>query len=1524
MNSILTRRGRAAWGRCRLMTIVLLGLIAPAGAGQPMHRVAHEAPALDLRGQPPAARGTGATVVHNGFVSHQVNIDTNGMNIVGDAANEPSLAIDPTDPSRIVIVWRQFDTVASDFRQAGWGYSHDGGTTWTAPGIVEPGIYRTDPVIDVDVDGVFYFYSLTSDFTCQTFISTDAGLSWLAPIPAFGGDKAWMAVDRTPSPGRGHLYAAWDDIGCCGDGWFTRSVDGGLTYDQPVPIPLEPIWGVTAVGPRGEVYVAGRLLATAETFAVARSSTARNAGAPLGFDFATAVDLGGAHVFFPNLGPNPRGLLGQVWVATDHSLGPRRGNVYLLCSVDPPDTDAMDLRFARSVDGGLTWSAPIDPRPDGPMGILDLIPWQWFGTLSVAPNGRLDIAWFETLNDASFPFSQLLYSYSLDGGDTWRDAIEVSPEFNHWLGWPNQQFKIGDYFDMISDNAGISIAYSATFNQEQDIYYVRVDAVDCDLNGVLDSTDIAQGATDCNSNGQPDTCDVALGASFDCDANGTPDECETLIVDCNSNGISDLCELLGDITDCNANGVLDECDIQGGTAVDIDTDGVPDSCAPPEDCNSNGTPDALELAGNDCDGDGRLDLCQFPNVDCNSNGAWDACDLIAGTSADCQTNGVPDDCELVGNDCDENGIPDECTLPGNDCDGSGILDGCELAAGSATDCDSNGVPDRCEITDADCNFNGVLDPCDIAAGTSEDCDHDAVPDDCALAAGTASDCNATGIPDACELVGNDCDSNGIPDECALATGDCNVNGLLDACEVAAGSAGDCDGNLLPDECTPPEDDCNTNAIPDLCDIAAGTSADCNANTQPDECDLAQGADRDCDNNGVPDLCELLNSDCNQNLVLDACDITAGTANDCDANLEPDECVIAADPSADCDGNTVLDVCELAGNDCNTNGVLDRCELAAAPGRDCDTNGVLDECDVNLGSAADCDGNLRPDVCDLADGDCNTNAVPDRCELAGNDCNRNALPDDCEPELFVDDCNGNNTPDLCEIVAGTAVDWNLSGVLDECEVAPCAVDRLDPLVASDREGGDFFGGAVAADGDWVVIGAYGEDALGFNAGAVYIYRFDGESWVEEAKLLASDGQAGDEFGFAVDISGDAVLVGAPSADNPQNLSGAAYVFRYTGSGWVEEAKLLDAPAPFNGELGRSVALDGDLAVLGAPGRTGNAPQSGTAVVFRKTQNDWTVEAELKSTGAASSDFFGRSVAVAGDTILVGAFGDDETAPGAGAAYVFRNAGGWSQEAKLRADDGTASDFFGSAVALDGVRALIGARGESASMLAAGAAYVFAHDGAGWVQQQKLVAADAGTYDSFGVAVALHGAEVFIGAQGSDSLGANAGAAYLFRFDGNAWNEYQVLREVAGSTDDQYGFSVGLSSSAAVVGGYFGSFTGIADVVWRFDPDCNANAQRDVCDVTAGLSVDCNVNLIPDDCETLSAGDFNANGAAAEAGDMFGFSQCCSGPGALPVPGGGICPATCLAVFDLDQDGDVDARDYAELQKMTSAGRAGGLP
>jgi hypothetical protein len=172
--------------------------------------------------------------------------------------------------------------------------------------------------------------------------------------------------------------------------------------------------------------------------------------------------------------------------------------------------------------------------------------------------------------------------------------------------------------------------------------------------------------------------------------------------------------------------------------------------------------------------------------------------------------------------------------------------------------------------------------------------------------------------------------------------------------------------------------------------------------------------------------------------------------------------------------------------------------------------VLDECDVNLGSAADCDGNLRPDGCDLADGDCNTNAVPDRCELAGNDCNRNALPDDCEPELFVDDCNGNNTPDLCEIVAGTAVDWNLSGVLDECEVAPARWIGWIRWWRRIAKAAIFSGAPFAADGDWVVIGAYGEDALGFNAGGGLHLSFRWRKLVEEAKLLASDGQAGDEF------------------------------------------------------------------------------------------------------------------------------------------------------------------------------------------------------------------------------------------------------------------------------------------------------------------------------------------------------------------------------------------------------------------------------
>jgi hypothetical protein len=119
----------------------------------------------------------------------QVNVNALGANIPGDAANEPSIAVDPTAPNHMVIGWRQFDTIASNFRQAGWGYSHDGGRTWTFPGVIQPGTFRSDPVLGADAEGTFYYCSLRGDFSVWFFKSSDGGVTWGPQLDAFGGDK---------------------------------------------------------------------------------------------------------------------------------------------------------------------------------------------------------------------------------------------------------------------------------------------------------------------------------------------------------------------------------------------------------------------------------------------------------------------------------------------------------------------------------------------------------------------------------------------------------------------------------------------------------------------------------------------------------------------------------------------------------------------------------------------------------------------------------------------------------------------------------------------------------------------------------------------------------------------------------------------------------------------------------------------------------------------------------------------------------------------------------------------------------------------------------------------------------------------------------------------------------------------------------------------------------------------------------------------------------------------------------------
>lgn len=451
----------------------------------------------------------------------QVNTNAQGLDILGDAGNEPSIAVDPTAPNRIAVGWRQFDSITSSFREAGYALSLDGGRTWS-PRTLDNGVFRTDPVLRYDADGLLLYSSLFvagQTYRIDTLRSTDGGTTFGPPINSFGGDKQWIAVDRSNGIGRGHVYMAWNTAGNnFFPNQFNRSLDGGLTWSAPQTLPSRPVFGQIQVGPDGVVYVAGvPNSSNTPTFYVTRSVNAQDPTQTPTFTPAVIVPMGGNLRL--STGPNPAGLLGPVNFAIDPA---RPGWVYMLCSVDPADADPMDVHIARSTDGGATWSPPVRVN-DVRTG------WQWFGTMSVAPNGRIDAVWNDTRNapatGAVFT-SEIYYSFSMDGGDTWSPSERVLGPFNPHVGWPMQN-KIGDYWDMESDALGADLICAATITGGQDVYYARLGPRDCNRNAIDDASETAGALVrDCDRDGIPDSCEIAAGAETDADGDERIDVCE--------------------------------------------------------------------------------------------------------------------------------------------------------------------------------------------------------------------------------------------------------------------------------------------------------------------------------------------------------------------------------------------------------------------------------------------------------------------------------------------------------------------------------------------------------------------------------------------------------------------------------------------------------------------------------------------------------------------------------------------------------------------------------------------------------------------------------------------------------------------------------------------------------------------------------------------------------------------------------------------------------------------------------------
>jgi hypothetical protein len=315
----------------------------------------------------------------------------------------------------------------------------------------------------------------------------------------------------------------------------------------------------------------------------------------------------------------------------------------------------------------------------------------------------------------------------------------------------------------------------------------------------------------------------------------------------------------------------------------------------------------------------------------------------------------------------------------------------------------------------------------------------------------------------------------------------------------------------------------------------------------------------------------------------------------------------------------------------------------------------------------------------------------------------------------------------------------------------------------------------------------------------------DPWIQQAELISPDGAAGDYFGKSIAVSGNTVVVGAPQHTVGSNSTqGAAYVFVQSGGTWSEQAELTASDGGAFDEFGSSVAVNGSTVVVGAGWRTvGSNNSQGAVYVFVESGGTWSQQAELTASDGGAYNYFGRSVALSGSTIVVGAPGYPTVGSNVaqGAAYVFtQNGTNWSQQAKLTASDGLGYDQLGYSVAVNGSTALVGAPCHPAvGPCGPGAAYVFTQSGTSWSQQAELNASDGVPQDQFGWSVALGANAAVVGAT-LHTVGSNQnyqGAAYVFVESGGTWSQQAELSASDGVSQDKFGFSVALVGSTAVV-------------------------------------------------------------------------------------------------------------------------------
>ena len=396
--------------------------------------------------------------------------------------------------------------------------------------------------------------------------------------------------------------------------------------------------------------------------------------------------------------------------------------------------------------------------------------------------------------------------------------------------------------------------------------------------------------------------------------------------------------------------------------------------------------------------------------------------------------------------------------------------------------------------------------------------------------------------------------------------------------------------------------------------------------------------------------------------------------------------------------------------------------------------------------------------------------------------------------------------------------NLSAPLYNAEVK---------LTASDAQADDWFGYAVAVDGDVAVVGAYKEDTPIDRTGAAYIFERNAggiNAWGQVKRLSGHSGW--DVFGAGVAVGGDVIVIGAWGQDTGGNNAGAGYIYERNAGGinnWGEVKTLKASDPVADDRFGLTFAVDGDVVVAGVYRKN---DLTGAAYIYERNEggiNNWGEVKKLIASDAQIDDRFGYSVAVAGDVMFIGAYCEDEGGTNAGAVYVFeRNTGGinaWGEVKKLTASNSEENAYFGISVAVAGDTAIVCAYCEDVGGITnAGAAYVFERNAGGtdtWGEINKLIASDAEEGDCFGNSVAMKGDVVIVGAPYEDTGGISAGAAYIFERNAGSANAWRQVRKIMASdpeADDNFGRVVSIAADITILGTYKkNNFTGAAYII-----------------------------------------------------------------------------------------------------------------